>query len=121
MVALNSGEGKDSKGQPATPNPTSEAKSRSSNATIDSSSGTAEADDPSKIEGEELMLSTDTPMLLIAVLFKEAALDSPTFRSSMNHLNLQFENFDRWLDSFIKATQKLSQEMEGKCIKLQLT
>lgn len=62
---------------------------------------------------EEPFLNSDTPLVVIAVLFKEAALDSPTFRSSLNHLNLQFEHVDRWLESFIRSTQKLSQEMEG--------
>lgn len=83
------------------------------NAMNDSSSGNAEADNQSRIDIEELLNNSDTPMLLTPVLFKEAALDSPTFRSSMNHLNIQFENIDRWFDSFIRATQKLSQEMEG--------
>lgn len=50
---------------------------------------------------------------IIAVLFKETSLDSPSFRSSVNHLNTQFEAVDRWLDSFVKSTQKISQEMEG--------
>lgn len=53
------------------------------------------------------------PILMTAVLFKEASIDSPTFRTSVNHLNAQLENVDRWLDSFIKATQKISHEMEG--------
>lgn len=54
------------------------------------------------------------PLSLIAVSFKEAALDSPTFRASMNHISEQFESIDRWLDSFSKAISRLSQEMEGK-------
>jgi hypothetical protein len=55
------------------------------------------------------------PFALIAVSFKEAALDSPTFRASMNHINDQFESVDRWLESFTKAISRMSQEMDGKC------
>lgn len=54
------------------------------------------------------------PFALIAVSFKEAALDSPSFRASMNHINDQFESVDRWLESFTKAITRLSQEMDGK-------
>lgn len=93
--------------------PTVSASKDQSNVTNDSSSGIDYVVDPSKALLDQDMNPNDEPMMLIAVLFKEAALDSPTFRSSMNHLNIQFENLDRWLTSFITATQKLSQEMEG--------
>jgi hypothetical protein len=56
----------------------------------------------------------DKPLHIIAVLLKEAALDSPTFRASVNHLNIQLESMDSWLDSFIKSTQRMTQEMDGK-------
>lgn len=91
----------------------SASKDQTSNATNDSSSGIDYVVDPSKVSLDQDLNPSDDPMMLIAVLFKEAALDSPTFRTSMNHLNIQFENLDRWLTSFITATQKLSQEMEG--------
>lgn len=55
----------------------------------------------------------DRPLNIIAVLLKEAALDSPTFRASVNHLNVQIESMDSWLDSFIKSTQRMTQEMDG--------
>jgi hypothetical protein len=56
----------------------------------------------------------DEPLLLIAVLFKEAALDSPTFRSSINHLSIQFDKVESWLEAFVGSLQQLSREMEGK-------
>jgi hypothetical protein len=49
---------------------------------------------------------------LMAVTFKEATLDSPTFRASMNHLNEQFESLDRWIDSLTKALNKITVEMD---------
>ncbi|ANB15379.1 hypothetical protein AWJ20_3006 [Sugiyamaella lignohabitans] len=56
----------------------------------------------------------DLPVTLIAVTFKEAVLDSPTFRASMNHVNEQLDSLDRWIESFSKALNKLSQEMDGR-------
>lgn len=57
---------------------------------------------------------TDKPLLLIAALFKEAALDSPTFRATVNHLSNQVEHLETWLESFIASLDNLSREMEGK-------
>lgn len=51
---------------------------------------------------------------LMAVAFKEAALDSPTFRASMNHLDVQFESLDRWIESFTKAINRMTAEMDGR-------
>lgn len=81
-------------------------------------SSSLEGDTGSKIVLDDKYNHNDSPMLLIAVLLKEVALDSPTFRSSMNHINNQFEGIDRWLNSFIGATQKVSQEMEGMYLDL---
>lgn len=67
---------------------------------------------------DESLPGDDIRMLTIAVLLKEAVLDSPTFRSSVNHLHHQFENVDRWLDAFVKSTQRMSQEMDGKSVNL---
>lgn len=61
-------------------------------------------------------LEKSAVVTLLAVTFKEAALDSPTFRTSVNHVNEQLENLDRWLESFSKALNRLSQEMDGKCL-----
>lgn len=56
----------------------------------------------------------NAPCAITAVLFKEAALDSPTFRASMNHLDNQMNDVDRWLDSFTRSLSKLSLEMDCK-------
>lgn len=71
-------------------------------------------EDPVVPKLKETSWSDETPLVSITVLLKEASLDSPTFRSSVNHLNAQLERVERWLDSFLKATQKLSQEMDGR-------
>lgn len=43
------------------------------------------------------------PLVMISVPLKEAALDSPSFRASVNHIHEQFEAMDRWMDTVIKA------------------
>lgn len=43
------------------------------------------------------------PLVMISVPLKEAALDSPSFRASVNHIHEQFEAMDRWMDTIIKA------------------
>lgn len=57
--------------------------------------------------------NAEAPCTIIAVLFKEAALDSPSFRVSMNHLDTQMIYVDRWLESFTKSLNKLSTEMDS--------
>ena len=42
---------------------------------------------------------------------KEAALDSPTFRSGFTHFSEQLELVERWLDNYIKCIIKLSHEV----------
>ncbi|CAN6611419.1 membrane-anchored lipid-binding protein Sip3p [Trichomonascus vanleenenianus] len=71
-----------------------------------------DAEAPAEAPADKANRSTNTPMAMLAVSFKEAALDSPTFRASMNHLGEQFEALDRWIDGFIKATTRMTQEME---------
>lgn len=56
----------------------------------------------------------NAPCVITAVLYKEAALDSPTFRASMNHMDAQLNYVDRWVDSFVKSLSKLSSEMDCK-------
>lgn len=58
--------------------------------------------------------SVNAPCVITAVLFKEAALDSPTFRASMNHLDNQMNDVDRWLESFTRGLSKQSLEMDCK-------
>ncbi|PGH08804.1 hypothetical protein AJ80_07761 [Polytolypa hystricis UAMH7299] len=48
---------------------------------------------------------------VIPVGLKEAALDSPTFRAITVHFADQIDFVEKWLDSYIKATVKLSAEV----------
>ncbi|KAI5309675.1 SNF1-interacting protein [Ascosphaera atra] len=48
---------------------------------------------------------------LIPVGLKEAALDSPTYRASVVHFSEQIEIVERWLDSFVRSTSKLTAEL----------
>ncbi|ODV95180.1 hypothetical protein PACTADRAFT_49928 [Pachysolen tannophilus NRRL Y-2460] len=56
--------------------------------------------------------TTTKSLKLISVSFKEAALDSPTFRASMNHLNNQIEKFEQWLDGLLKLASKYPQRFQ---------
>jgi hypothetical protein len=80
------------------------------------SPGVPLANEKENIKEVEQSSSDSSPMTLLAVSFKEAALDSPSFRASMNHLSEQFDAVDKWLDSFIKASNKIVQEMDGMLI-----
>ena len=42
---------------------------------------------------------------------KEAALDSPTFRSGFTHFSEQLELVERWLDNYVRSIAKLSHEV----------
>lgn len=44
---------------------------------------------------------------LISVNFKEAALDSPSFRATVNHLDLQIENVEQWLIALTSSCRKI--------------
>lgn len=55
---------------------------------------------------------------LISVNFKEAALDSPSFRASINHLDLQVTTIEQWLtalSSTFKKLPKYVKEVQGLC------
>ncbi|KAI5955808.1 SIP3 [Candida jiufengensis] len=55
---------------------------------------------------------------LISVNFKEAALDSPSFRASANHLDIQINNIEQWLlaiNSSLKKIPKYVKEVEIFC------
>lgn len=41
---------------------------------------------------------------------KEAALDSPTFRSTTSHLSDQFDILERWLEEYVKSGTRLTQD-----------
>ena len=42
---------------------------------------------------------------------KEAALDSPTFRSSFTHFAEQLELVERWLETYVRSVSKLTNEV----------
>lgn len=92
--------------------PSTERKSAESNNPPGDENPT-EMNEVDTINNDKSLEEKDEPLLLIAVLFKEAALDSPTFRSSMNHLSTQFDKVESWLEAFVESLQKLSREMEG--------
>ncbi|EWC44036.1 hypothetical protein DRE_01388 [Drechslerella stenobrocha 248] len=51
------------------------------------------------------------PLSLIPVNLKESALDSPTFRANAIHFCEQVEAFEKWIEGYIRSTQKLCQEI----------
>ncbi|KAK4697591.1 hypothetical protein P7C71_g509, partial [Lecanoromycetidae sp. Uapishka_2] len=51
------------------------------------------------------------PITLIPVGLKEAALDSPTFRSGFTHFSDQLELVEKWLEGYTRCITKLSQEV----------
>lgn len=42
---------------------------------------------------------------------KEAALDSPTFRSSFTHFAEQLDLVERWLETYVRSISKLTNEV----------
>ncbi|KAL6453743.1 SIP3 Membrane-anchored lipid-binding protein SIP3 [Candida maltosa Xu316] len=55
---------------------------------------------------------------LISVNFKEAALDSPSFRSSVNHLDFQITTIEQWLTALTNSFKKIPKyvkEVQGFC------
>ena len=49
--------------------------------------------------------------MLSPVGLKEAALDSPTFRSGFVHFSEQLDLVEKWLEGYVKCTSKLSHEV----------
>ncbi|ODQ65071.1 hypothetical protein NADFUDRAFT_51670 [Nadsonia fulvescens var. elongata DSM 6958] len=64
--------------------------------------------DPNNIKNSKIYL----PVTLIPVAFKEASIDSPTFRAYINYLTIQVDMLDRWVDGISKALGRLSTEMD---------
>ena len=54
----------------------------------------------------ESVLTSNRPVGL-----KEAALDSPTFRSGVSHLSDQLDLVEKWLDGLVRSISKVSQEI----------
>ena len=51
--------------------------------------------------------------MLSPVGLKEAALDSPTFRSGFTHFSEQFDLVEKWLEGYVKCMSKLSLEVQS--------
>ncbi|KAL6713487.1 SNF1-interacting protein [Lecanora helva] len=51
------------------------------------------------------------PITLIPVGLKEAALDSPTFRSGFTHFSEQLELVEKWLEGYVRCISKLTHEI----------
>lgn len=49
--------------------------------------------------------------MLSPVGLKEAALDSPTFRSGFTHFSEQLDLVEKWLEGYVRCTSKLSNEV----------
>ena len=49
---------------------------------------------------------------LIAVTFKEAALDSPSFRASINHMDDQIDNIEKWIMALSSSVKKFPKYLE---------
>ncbi|OIW33665.1 PH domain-containing protein [Coniochaeta ligniaria NRRL 30616] len=47
----------------------------------------------------------------IPVVLNEASLDSPTFRAVTVHFSEQVDSIERWLDSYMRSTSKLTHDM----------
>jgi BAR domain of APPL family/PH domain len=52
-----------------------------------------------------------SPLNLLPVNLKEAALDSPSFRATCVHFGDQFDAVERWLDSYVRAASRLANEV----------
>lgn len=64
-------------------------------------------------EAQTSVKPVETPLNLIPVGLKEAALDSPTFRATSLHFDDQVDVIERWLDGYIRAASKLVSEVSN--------
>ena len=64
------------------------------------------ADSPSYSIINEFSLIVPRPVGL-----KEAALDSPTFRSGFTHFSEQLDYLEKWLENYVRSITKLSHEI----------
>ncbi|KAK9365979.1 hypothetical protein V1509DRAFT_312402 [Lipomyces kononenkoae] len=55
----------------------------------------------------------DEGITLIPVSLKEAALDSPSFRTAAWHIHEQIDAVERWIDLYVKAGHRLSNDADG--------
>ncbi|CAN3371836.1 hypothetical protein DIURU_000490 [Diutina rugosa] len=65
---------------------------------------TVEASTQASTQSQKIMTKQ---FKLISVNLKEAALDSPSFRASVNHLDIQVDNVEKWLRALVSSCRKL--------------
>ncbi|KAK9387301.1 hypothetical protein V1515DRAFT_68034 [Lipomyces mesembrius] len=59
------------------------------------------------------MSTTKNGVKLIPVSLKEAALDSPSFRTAAWHIHEQVDAVERWIDLYVKAGHRLSNDADS--------
>lgn len=65
----------------------------------------------SHVTSDDVQNSANTRIIkLITIRLKEAALDSPSFRTSLNHTTAQIEQTERWIDGLLKSIRKYPQQ-----------
>lgn len=75
--------------------------------TTSPASGFANPDSNGNDESKEIpLLKAGQQFKLISVDFKEAALDSPSFRALVNHLDTQVDNIEKWLLAIVSTIGK---------------
>ncbi|KAH3683026.1 hypothetical protein WICPIJ_005995 [Wickerhamomyces pijperi] len=65
----------------------------------------------SNVTSHDVRNSSNTRMIkLITIRLKEAALDSPSFRTSLNHTTAQIEQIEQWIEGLIMSIKKYPQQ-----------
>lgn len=69
--------------------------------------------DKLKQSAGEKARSNNTPRLikLISIKLKEAALDSPSFRTGVNYFNSQIDHTEQWIEGLLKSLRKYPQQL----------
>lgn len=73
---------------------------------------TQAADDATDGLSKSILPAPQGQFKLISVSFKEAALDSPSFRASVNHLDRQIDNIDKWLHALMTSIHKIPKHIK---------
>lgn len=66
-----------------------------------------------EVVAQPALQQVTTPLSLIPVVLKEAALDSPTFRATAVHFSDQVEIIEKWLDAYVKSISKLVHDVSS--------
>lgn len=65
-----------------------------------------------ELKPDTSVVSPGTGIRLISVSFKEASLDSPSFRASINHTDVQLNNIASWTKALKNAAKKMPQRIQ---------